>query len=393
MKELHLKNFSILRANFVFMMKQYKIYALYRRYMKSYLFIFFLCLIDSELAFSQSDFRPGYIIQLNGDTVYGEIDYRGDLQMGKKCSFRPEKEETVTVYTPGDIAAFRFTDSKFFVSKNVKGANYFLEFLINGKINIYYLRDEVKEYYFLEKQGLDIVEIPYQEGIRDVLDPGSLTSSPYDHPLPHYYSTTKHIGLLKVYMQDADNFESRIEKVKKPDHNSLIHLAEDYHNNVCKDESCIIYERKVPAIKIHPQLVVGLINYENVMDLVDKYYLSGGLIIHMWLPRTNEKLFFKTGLIISEIAVDNEKGKLFKIPVQLEYQFPMKVIRPKLAIGVNLYTPFYQSVAFGGGVNIKLIKSLFLSIDSDIDFNTSQFPLWPKDLLSYSLVGGFYYAF
>lgn len=350
-------------------------------------------LILSGLTFAQQDFRAGYIIQLNGDTLYGEVDYRGDLLMGKKCTFKALIDEKIMEYNPGDIAAFRFIDSKFFVSKNVKGADYFLEFLIKGKINIYYLRDEVGEYYFLEKEGMEIVEIPYKEGIRYVHDPGKLTSSPYDYPSPHYYSTTKHIGFLKVYMQDADNFESQIERVKKPDHNSLIKIAEEYHKKVCIDEECIIFEKKLPMLRINPELVFGLVDYANIRDLTEAYYFTGGLILNFWIPRSNEKLFFRTGLVATQIMIDDEELLLIKCPLQLEYQYPSGIVRPKIAMGINLYSPFFQSVAFGGGVNIRLHRSLFLAVDSDIDFIPGRFPLWPTRLFSYSVLSGLYYSF
>jgi len=330
---------------------------------------------------AQTNFRPGYVIKLNGDTLFGDVDYRGDLLMSKKCSFRAANEKVVVDFTPSEISSYRFINGKYFVAKNVKNSTYYLEFLINGKINIYYLRDEAGEYYFIEKEGLDIVEIPYEEKVK------------YVDNVPYLVESTKHIGFLKVYMQDATNLNSEIESIKKPDHNSLIHLAEDYHNAVCKDESCIIYEKKIPLISIHPQMEIGVVNYEDIRDLHDKFYLTGGIVAHFWLPRSNEKLFFKTGILISEILIAQGKELLYKIPLQVEYQYPSGIVRPKLSFGVNLYSPFYQSAAFGGGVNIKMFKSLFLVIDVETDFRTAQFPLWPKQLLSYSLLTGLYYSF
>src|SRR5690606_8936442 len=65
-----------------------------------------LCL-SAHMASAQADFRPGYVIKAPGDTLYGEIDYRGDLLMGSVCRFRNEHKETKD-YTPHDIFAFRF---------------------------------------------------------------------------------------------------------------------------------------------------------------------------------------------------------------------------------------------------------------------------------------------
>ncbi len=44
---------------------------------------------------AQTNFRPGYIISLTGDTIYGDIDYRGDFLMSMLCKFRSE-DKTIT---------------------------------------------------------------------------------------------------------------------------------------------------------------------------------------------------------------------------------------------------------------------------------------------------------
>ena len=49
--------------------------------------LFLVCLFFSVLLKGQTDFTPGYVIKQPGDTVYGEIDYRDDLIMGKICRF------------------------------------------------------------------------------------------------------------------------------------------------------------------------------------------------------------------------------------------------------------------------------------------------------------------
>lgn len=69
--------------------------------------IILMLFLSAHMASAQADFRPGYIITVPGDTLYGEIDYRGDLLMGSVCRFRNEHKETKD-YTPHDIFAFRF---------------------------------------------------------------------------------------------------------------------------------------------------------------------------------------------------------------------------------------------------------------------------------------------
>jgi hypothetical protein len=58
-------------------------------------------------------------------------------------------------------------------------------------------------------------------------------------------------------MQDAPNLQSKINDIKKPGHQNLIKLAEDYHNAVCEGEKCIIYAKSAPLIKIITRINSG----------------------------------------------------------------------------------------------------------------------------------------
>ena len=71
---------------------------------------------------AQRDYRKGYIITNQQDTIYGWIDYRGDLRNAKTCSFKKTETDRATDYSPSDIAAYRFIDNKYYVSKNIGSA-------------------------------------------------------------------------------------------------------------------------------------------------------------------------------------------------------------------------------------------------------------------------------
>ena len=325
---------------------------------------------------AQTDFRPGYIINSTGDTIYGEIDYRSDLLMSSVCKFKG-KESEIREYYPNDIIAFRFSDSKYYVSREINNRNVFLEYLIKGEINIYYMRDDFGDHYYLDKENEKLTEIPYEEGIKHVDDKEV------------YYESTQHIGLLYYYMQDAPDFQSRIQSVKKPEHQNLVKLAEDYHNAVCEGEQCIIYEKPTPLIKILPELVGGAIKYSNVDNLNDKYYTHAGIIGHIWMPRTSEKMYFRTGVLVSRLEIDGQEKTYYKIPMQLEYIYPKGIFRPRIAYGLNFYIPSFRTVSFDLGANIKLSKTLFLSITSDIEFNPTKL-IVPSSFFSHSMKLGIF---
>jgi hypothetical protein len=105
---------------------------------------------------AQHDYRMGYIITNEQDTVYGLIDYRSDIRNAFTCSFKKNETDIVTDYTPSDIAAYRYIDNKYYISRNIGSENVpkqvFLEYLVNGVAKLYYYRDNInKKYYYIEK--------------------------------------------------------------------------------------------------------------------------------------------------------------------------------------------------------------------------------------------------
>lgn len=338
--------------------------------------ILFGLLLSIGIIQAQTDFRPGYIIKTTGDTLFGQIDFRGDLLMGSVCKFK-DADNTIIKYSPEDIVAYRFNDSKYYVTRDVNSQKTFMEYLIKGKINIYYLRDDSGDHYFVDKEGDRLIEIPYEEGIK------------YIDGKPIYYESKKHIVILNTLMQDAPALQARIQSVKKPEHQNLIKLAEDYHNAVCDDEKCMIYEKKLPFIRILPELVSGVIKYSNMEDINDRFYMHSGVIGHIWMPMTSEKVYFRTGILFSQLDFDGDKTTYYKVPCQIEYIYPKGIFRPRLAYGLNFYKPRYQSVSFNVGGNFKLSETFFLSVTTDFEFNQTMLFV-PKDQLSNSFQVGLF---
>ncbi len=164
--------------------------------------VLFVLLSSTGILYAQTDFRPGYIIKTIGDTIFGQIDYRGDILMSKVCRFK-DKESEITEYYPNDITAYRFIDSKYYVSRELNKKQVFLEYLIKGEINIYYMRDGIGDHYYLDKEDVKLTEIPYEEGIK------------YVDNKQVFYESKKHIGVLNYYMQDVAGFQSKISSGKK----------------------------------------------------------------------------------------------------------------------------------------------------------------------------------
>lgn len=362
--------------------------TLFTRTTKTFLLLGLLLITSS--AFAQTDFKPGYVITNPGDTIRGEIDYRGDLLMGKLCRFKDSNGKEHE-FLPVDIQGYRFTDSKYYISNEVNGKEVFLEYLINGKVSIYYLRDDNGDHFFIDKEGEVMNEIPYKEE----------NFMGTQNRVEYHSQTRKHVGLLTYYMQDAPELRTRINNMSKPGYRSLVNLAEDYHSAVCKDDQCIIYERDLPWVKIAVEPFVGVVNYrKRIMNTPVSEY---GAKIYIWAPRTNENLYFKTGAGYNFKTINNTNYYFIKFPIHMEYKYSAYNLQPKLSAGADVYTggliyePAFYTYDLGFGLNYKLSKMASVSTNFNTEYTPIEFVLMSDEgkfgLFSYSVNIGVYVSF
>lgn len=326
----------------------------------------------AQIINAQTDFRPGYIIPLSGDTIFGKIDYRGDLTMGKLCKFK-SNDGQISDYSPNDISAYRFIDSRYFVSRELSGNKVFLEFLVKGEVNIYYFREASGDHYYLDSDVYRLIEIPYSEGIRR------------EDGKDYYFESTKHIGILKYYMKDAPELAAKINNIKKPEHSTLISIAEDYHNAVCKDEECIVFKKKQLLFKVNFEALFGMRRFSGKVSISNNYYMQAGVIANIWMPRTNEKLYFRIGFLNTFFDKNfKEEIGAYLIPMHIGYLAPNTYkIRPSVSISLN-------SPSYSCGLLYKVNDKINIGVQSWIWF-FSDIALWvPTKLHSYSVFGSVY---
>ena len=186
--------------------------------MKCKILVLILISLCDFTASAQFDFRPGFIVKGASDTVYGLIDYKGNKSNARKCIFiagRNKESEPVT-YTPLQISAYRFTNGKFYISRTVKSGSeeiqLFLEYLINGKIDVFYYRDDDDEHYFIENEKDKLVPLTNEE------------KEMYVDWVQYRQESKKYIGVLKYFMQESPNSVKKAEQVNL-NHGSLIKIA------------------------------------------------------------------------------------------------------------------------------------------------------------------------
>ncbi|MFC2104408.1 hypothetical protein ACFLS4_03535 [Bacteroidota bacterium] len=191
-------------------------------------------------------FVPGYIITLENDTLHGEISNQHDLINLKECVFRNDLGKIKT-YLPNDIYAYRFINGNYYISKEILENNnkksVFLEYLVNGIVDLYYYpTTEGKSYYILKDN--ELVELTNTKRIKKINGNAYTT---YDK---------KYIGILKHLFSDAPEVVKEVDNLKFRS-TTLIKISENYHNQVCKDESCTVYKGADKEYKIGFKALCG----------------------------------------------------------------------------------------------------------------------------------------
>lgn len=306
-----------------------------------------MCLIGTLSA--QTDFRPGYIITNELDTLTGYIDYRGDLRSSRICMFKDDRKSDPTEYDPTEIYGYHFDQGKFIISKEVltnEGKDVrFLEFLVNGEASLYYFRDEEGDHYLIEKEIGTLEELA-DEKVEVSRDEGDFSF--------HY---KKYIGQLKATFSDCEEIQPEVEK-STLSHSSLIRLTSQYHDYVCDGEKCIIYQKVLPDFRVIVAPVAGM-SFSNIRFHSDEVLAPTafepsisprlGVVLQFSAPRLNEKISILTEALISKDYFFGYRKEVLPFEVKyydihlnttywdqsliLRYTYPKGRFRPTLSLG------------------------------------------------------------
>jgi len=320
--------------------------------MKTYL-IFFLTFILPAICIGQTNYKQGYIVTNSNDTVYGRIDYRTDAMNANRCKFLAEGNPSDVVYYPGDIKAYRFTpDGKYYVSHEITINNapqqVFLEYLVQGMVDLYYCDINGLKYYFFEKDG-KMVEMTKKP---DVIEQNKAIID------------NKYVGIVSYYFKDYPTIANSARKMKF-DQKSFINIAQLYHAETCTTgEECIVYVNKRPdesSVKFKFSAYAGMLwNTYTLTSGNDSYTLKQfdlnstqpviGAKMNMYNPRWSRSFSVQLDISLTRFdASDTWENTLTKNydfeslilseKVGIEYTLPLKKIRPKIG-ATGIFTQF-----------------------------------------------------
>lgn len=342
----------------------------------------------------QTNFIPGFVITNENDTLHGWINYRSDARNAKKCEFKDHEKAPVQEFLPSSIKAYRFNDHKFYVSRNVlsegKEIPVFLEFLVNGISDLYYYSNSNGPHYLIEKEG-QLVELTDRVHYVD------------NNGKEYTTKSKKYIGQLKIAFADCQALYPIINKARLDD-KSLMEVTRQYHQYVCEGDKCIIYEKKLPVIKLRAGAFASLNGsmlafkehptYQN-MDFNKAVYPTAGLLLNTSLPRISEKLSIELsgeygqayfyGTDIHPAKTDFEEVHLhldmIKAKAGIKYTYPKGKLRPTVLVGGNLIKPIKPD-------GRRIVNDL---VESTVDTYILRDVPFPSSLLGASMALGIDY--
>ncbi len=339
------------------------------------LFTFIFLFILSLSLVGQKDYRKGRIIKINNDSVPGLIKFKGDIRNSLSCTYK-NNLSTIEEFKPGEINGYRFDKGKLYVSKYARliegPGQFFVEYLVGGKKNLYFVRDKRGSHFFVGSQRDTITEIYYKEEFT------------YRDGIYYKQESTDHLSLLNSYFSDCPALFPEIRKIARPDINNLMKLMKNYHRFNPNDSSYRMYYTK-SKIKIFIEPHIGIVNYKRmasgfVGDPNESSLIAqSGIHAYLWLPKSSENLYFKTGYTYAKYNL-GIPYTILKIPIQFEYQFLPGAIRPFVDIGFNFYSAkqtIYKgkllTFACGAGVQIKLNNHLYYEVNVNSDLLSFAF--------------------
>lgn len=293
--------------------------------------IFFLVVITSS-SFGQTDFRKGFIITHDNDTIDGLVEYRNNAQNYRSCIFKDEQEERE--YYPTEIFGFGYYNDKFFSSQIVKGS--FVEVLVFGEISLF--RSQNK--YHLKK---DTTVYDLESFTEELIIDGQVIKR----------KNNRWRGIISYLISDCINNPNAVVSNLNLNEKSLTKLIVRY--NKCRGIDFTEFKTSKPWIKFGYGATVGITRSRlNLNKSTNPYYITSGygenlylpkhsynsiipsigVLLNIDFPRTSERLAFQSELHFSKASYESSMNtrryfyhdiyidlSTLSIPISFKYSF------------------------------------------------------------------------
>lgn len=311
-----------------------------KRLLTNLAFIF----VCSTALIAQADFRKGYIVKLNGDTLTGFVNFQKEAVNISSCNFKRFEVAFPVTYSPEKLKAYGFDGGKQYLSAIINGKAYFIEYLVKGEVSLLYL-NRGGTHFFIQSGNEKLVEL--RSGKTTDLNNGQVYESYKD--------------FLKRKLQPGD-FASAIQD-SKLEMKSMVSLISQYNEQ--SKFKYLVPERPKEKSMIADYNLLGT----NKVPIG----VMGGVSLFKLAPTITEKGYFP--LTQSEYKWNSSATAGIFIRKEISK------LRPQWSAQTNI---LYQEVSlYGFGKNAKsLNKDVIYFDDIYFDYQAVKFQL----LLNYSLL-------
>lgn len=341
----------------------------------------------STTSFCQSDFRKGYIVTNNADTLRGLIAYEEGAQAYRSCTFKASEEGANTTYTPAEIKVYGFEHDKVFESHELRETDepaekLFLEVIARGLVSLF----KADKVFWVNKNGEELHKLvnSSESGII-----GGTAVIRYGN---------EHVRVLNMLLSDCPELRSRIPKIQLAER-PLTNLVSDY--NRCKGVPVVVYKSAKPWTKVVGGIILGAnlssIAFES--DLPDQYLTGSfelsktpaiGLSVEASSPRISERFGFHTDLTYLTTRYYSYKADRYdntilrnyttitieqlKLPLGVIYHFAHRNITPYICAGMS-YT-FHLSKSSKWVLEVESDKVVQTFQSEALKINNNQHGIW-----------------
>ena len=244
---------------------------------KQALGIFICCAIYCS-GYAQ-DFRPGYYISYDKDSVKGFIKYESAFKMSSRIKFRKTSKSPVQELRPDSVYSFGFDSHETYVTKYFAKRRELrlVEKVIDGKVEFYEFEEDRNNFrYFVESDSLQITEltiVPVQIGNRTEL----ITS--YRSSLVSFFArASKNERKSPV---NWDNLFQRIESSQfgRKGLGNVVLTYNNYYNDKFPVVNNLVTDRITNGIKVSVRLMAGYqwSTYSSTGTTAAGFSISSGL--------------------------------------------------------------------------------------------------------------------
>ncbi len=363
----------------------------------------FSCFSLSSLA--QKDFLPGYLLTLDMDTLFGQIDLQTIPKMCRTCIFRTDKNTEPVIYSPGEIIGYRFIGGRYFVSRTIEIEGdtqlVFFEFLVDGISDLYYFETQQKDYYFLEKDTTGPILLSYEE-INIISEYGD----------EKVRIVERYKGVLKYTFRDDPDIFPEIDNINF-NHKSLIDITTRYHTDICPDETCLVFAKSTTdRFFIGPKVGYrySVLGYSTSSSHAKSVNLEFGVqfrilplkisqrwntLINLMYGRNEFLGDFPNTITDSRESIYriHLKYNMIRIPLSMEYSFAQKNIRPVVLLGIEnvfMFNTEYSVFLLDRSNPINYLNSKFQKYNPGLLVGIGMYVKLDNDLML-SLKGEFCY--